>query len=320
MARFFVTGGAGFIGSNLVDSILARGHEVRVFDNLETGSEFFLRQALGSKSFKLIRGDIRNLDEVSESMQMEKPDWVVHLAANADVRFGLERPRRDLDYNTIGTWNVVESARLANCKNILFSSTGSVYGEPEVFPTPEDCPFPQQTSLYGASKLAGEGILHAYAHGFGMNALIFRFVSILGPRYTHGHVFDFVSRLRKNSEALEVLGDGTQTKSYLNVADLIAGLWLAMEQKPSQVRVFNIGHDEALQVKDSVRIITDHMKLKPQIHYTGGKQGWIGDSPRIQLDCRELRQLGWKPQFSLEESVRQTVDYLLEHPFLMEKT
>ena len=173
MAKFLVTGGAGFIGSHFCDAALAKGHEVTVFDNFETGQEFFLQGAKKNEKFSLIRGDIREFSEVNKAMSDFKPEWVVHFAANADVRRGLERPRRDLDYNTTGTWNVLESAQKAGAKNFLFSSTGSVYGEPTVFPTPESCPFPEQTSLYGASKLAGEGLIAAYANGFAMNSLVF---------------------------------------------------------------------------------------------------------------------------------------------------
>jgi len=316
MARFLVTGGAGFIGSHFVDSALQKGHQVCAFDNFETGQLFFLKDAEQNPNFKLHRGDIRELDVISKSCQEFKPDWVVHFAANADVRRGTERPRRDLDYNTIGTWNVLEAARLAGTKNILFSSTGSVYGEPSVFPTPENCPFPEQTSLYGASKLAGEGLIAAYAHGYGMNSLVFRFVSILGPRYTHGHIFDFLKKLRRDPGQLEVLGNGKQLKSYLHIKDLMMGLWFAIDSKPQGHNVLNIGHDDALMVDQSIGYICDELKLEPILKHTGGERGWIGDSPRIQLDCGKLKKLGWRYELSLERGVRDTVKYLQDNDFL----
>lgn len=316
MAKFLVTGGSGFIGSHFCDEALKREHEVVAFDNLETGQKFFLTDALKNKKFKLVEGDIREIDQLKKVANEFKPDWVIHLAANADVRQGLDRPRRDLDYNTIGTWNVTESARLAGCKNILFSSTGSVYGEPTIFPTPESCPFPEQTSLYGASKCAGEAILSAYAHGYTMNCTVFRFVSILGPRYTHGHVFDFVKNLKKDSSQLRILGNGKQLKSYLHIFDLMAGIWKVIDSSPKAFNVFNIGHDDALTVDRSVSYIVDELKISPKYNYTGGERGWVGDSPRIQLDTAKLKNLGWKPERSLETGVRDTVKYLQEHSFL----
>lgn len=316
MARFFVTGGAGFIGSHFVDTALAQGHEVWAFDNLSTGQIFFLRDAEKNKKFKLYKGDIREIDQLETAMKEFKPDWVIHLAANADVRRGLERPRRDLDYNTIGTWNVAEAARTVDCKNILFSSTGSAYGEPSIFPTPETCPFPEQTSLYGASKCAGEGILAAYANGYQMNTTVFRFVSILGPRYTHGHVFDFVKQLRAHPESLHILGNGKQLKSYLHIADLMKGLWAIIHKNHKGHNVFNIGHDDALTVDRSVGYIIDQMKLKPTLTYGGGERGWVGDSPRIQLDCTKLKKEGWMFEHTLEQGVRDTVKYLQENSFL----
>jgi UDP-glucose 4-epimerase len=323
--RVLVTGGAGFIGSHVCDRALAGGAEVVAFDDLSTGRELFLADALRNPHFRLVRGDVRDLDAVAAAAEAFRPDWTIHLAANADVRYGLEHPRRDLDYNTIGTWNVLEAARRAGCRRFLFSSTGSVYGEPEVFPTPEDAPFPEQTSLYGASKLAGEGLIAAYAHGFGMTGVVFRFVSILGPRYTHGHVYDFVRSLRADPSRLRVLGDGRQEKSYLHVDDLMDGLWLVVEHVETgglaagRFHAFNIGHDDTLLVDRSVAVITRRMGLEPAIEHMGGTRGWIGDSPRIQLDTNRLKALGWTARRSLEESVVATVDYLLENSAVLDR-
>ncbi len=318
MAKFLVTGGAGFIGSHFCDAALSRGHQVLAYDNLETGNKIFLTDALKNSKFQLLEGDIRELEQLSKAAQEFRPDWVIHFAANADVRQGLDRPRRDLDYNTTGTWNVAEAARRSGCSRILFSSTGSVYGEPKIFPTPETCPFPEQTSLYGASKCAGEAILSAYSHGYGMNNTVFRFVSILGPRYSHGHVFDFTHRLRQDPTQLKILGNGKQLKSYLHVFDLMNGLWKVIDAEPKGFQVFNIGHDDALTVDRSVSYIVDELKISPKYNYTGGERGWIGDSPRIQLDCTKLKTLGWKAERSLEQGVRDTVKYLKENSFLFE--
>lgn len=321
--RILVTGGAGFIGSHFCDQALKRGHEVAAFDNFSTGMELFLQKAKTHPTFKIIKADIRELEQTQLEFKNYCPDWVVHFAANADVRRGLERPRRDVDYNTIGTWNVLESMRASGCKRILFSSTGSVYGEPTVFPTPEGCPFPEQTSLYGASKAAGEGLISAYCHGYGFQGFVFRFVSILGPRYTHGHVFDFMKKLQRDPSKLEVLGNGKQLKSYLNVEDLMSGLWKVIESskdpRMKPYNVFNIGHDDALTVDQSISYIVGKLNLKPKIVYSGGERGWVGDSPRIQLDTNKLKSWGWSPKYSLKESVEQTVAFLMENKELLNR-
>jgi UDP-glucose 4-epimerase len=235
---------------------------------------------------------------------------VFHLAANADVRFGADHPRRDLEQNTIATWNVLESMRRAGVGRIAFSSTGSVYGEAAVIPTPEDCPFPVQTSLYGASKLAAEGMIQAYSEAFGMQAFIFRFVSILGKRYTHGHVFDFYKQLLEHPESLRVLGNGKQRKSYLAIEDCIEAILTAVDKAPGRVNILNLGTNEYCEVNDSISWICGRLGLKPELSYTGGDRGWIGDNPFIWLDCSKMRSLGWQPRYSIRESVIQTVEYL----------
>ena len=259
MTRVFITGASGFIGSNLVDRLLAEGKQVVGWDNFCTGQEAFLKSAIAHPAFTLVRGD--NLDAVALKVAMAGCDMVFHLAANADVRFGLEHPERDLQQNTIATFNVLEAMRANGIKRIGFSSTGSVYGETKQIPTPENTPFPIQTSLYGASKVACEGLIQAYCEGYGFEGYIFRFVSILGERYTHGHVFDFVKQLREHPEYLRVLGDGTQRKSYLYVGDCVSALLQTTganfaASTPHRVAVFNLGTSEYCAVKDSIRWIT----------------------------------------------------------------
>jgi UDP-glucose 4-epimerase len=245
--HFFVTGAAGFIGSNLVDRLLAEGHAVTGWDNLSTGQERFLGGAAGQPNFRLLRGDILDLPGLTAAMR--GCEFVFHLAANADVRFGTEHPRKDLEQNTVATFHVLEAMRTNGIKRIGFSSTGSVYGEATVIPTPEDAPFPIQTSLYGASKVAGEGLIAAYCEGYGFEGYVFRFVSILGERYTHGHVFDFYQQLRKDPTCLRVLGDGTQRKSYLYIQDCVdamlhvVGRRTAAEAK-HRLQVYNLGTPE----------------------------------------------------------------------------
>jgi UDP-glucose 4-epimerase len=317
--RVLVTGGAGFIGSNLVDRLLADGHTVAVYDNLSTGRESFLAQALTSPCCRLILGDMLAADDLTRAMSDARPELVFHLAANADVRFGTEDPRRDVEQNTVATFNVLEAMRATGARRVAFSSTGSIYGEPDIFPTPETAPFPTQTSLYGASKLAGEALIQAYCEGFGFQGYIFRFVSILGERYTHGHVFDFCRSLKANPRELRVLGNGHQRKSYLYVQDCLDAMLLTIERAPGKLNVYNLGTDEYCEVNDSIDWITKHLGVSPVRTYTGGDRGWIGDSPFIFLDTARIRALGWRPRLSIREGVIKTVDYLRANPWLFDE-
>ncbi|MGG5821416.1 NAD-dependent epimerase/dehydratase family protein [Falsiroseomonas sp. HW251] len=314
--RVVVTGAAGFIGSNLVDHLLASGHEVTGFDNFSTGQESFLAAAQAQARFRLVRGDL--LDPAAIGPAVQGADLVVHLAANADVRFGTDHPRRDLEQNVIATHNVLEAMREGGVKHIAFSSTGSVYGEATVFPTPEDATFPVQTSLYGASKIAAEGLISAYCEGFGFRGTVFRFVSILGHRYTHGHVFDFCKSLRHDPTRLRVLGNGRQRKSYLDVSDCIAAIMTAIEKGDEKYAVYNLGTDEYCEVRDSVGWICARLGVTPALDYTGGDRGWIGDNPFIFLATARIRALGWTPRFSIRQGVERTVDYLMANPDILE--
>jgi len=314
--KAFVTGGAGFIGSNLVDRLLLRGDDVVAYDNLSTGRREFLREALANPRFALVEGDVLDGDALSAAMR--GCDFVFHLAANADVRFGVEHPEKDLLQNTITTFRVLEAMRESGVKRIAFSSTGSIYGEPVVFPTPEDAPFPVQTSLYGASKLACEGLISAYCNGFGFSGWIFRFVSILGERYTHGHVFDFYKRLRDDPQALHVLGNGKQRKSYLYVHDCIDAIFAAIERAETKPAILNLGTDEYCMVNDSIGWITGALGLTPRLTYSGGERGWIGDSPFIFLDCGRMRQLGWAPKLSIQQGILRTLDFLRANPWVFD--
>ncbi|MDB6090917.1 MAG: NAD-dependent epimerase/dehydratase family protein [Gammaproteobacteria bacterium] len=314
--RYLITGCAGFIGSNLADRLLAAGHEVVGYDNFSTGREQFLASAQAAASFQLVRGDV--LDTAALAAAMRGAECVFHLAANADVRSGTAHPRKDLEQNTLGTHSVLEAMRHAGVGKIVFSSTGSVYGEAAVIPTPEDAPFPVQTSLYGASKLAGEGLIAAYCAGFGLQAWIFRFVSILGERYTHGHVFDFYRQLHADPTRLRVLGNGLQRKSYLYVQDCIEAMLLALARAGEQVNIFNLGHDTYCEVNDSIAWICAALGVAPQIEYGGGDRGWVGDNPRILLDISRIRKLGWQPALSIQEGINKTLGYLRTHGWVLD--
>jgi UDP-glucose 4-epimerase len=314
--HYIVTGCAGFIGSNLVDRLLSEGHQVIGIDNFSTGQRCFLEGALKHTGFRLVEGDLLNLPNLTDSFR--GGDCVIHFAANADVRFGTEHPRRDLEQNTIATYNVLEAMRANRIKRIAFSSTGSVYGEAAVIPTPENAPFPVQTSLYGASKLAGEGLIAAYCESFGFQSWIFRFVSILGERYTHGHVFDFYKQLRDDPTQLRVLGNGKQRKSYLYIQDCIDAILLAMDEAGDKVNIFNLGVDSYVEVNDSIGWISEALGVKPRLDYTGGDRGWIGDNPFIFLDTARIRALGWKPKLSIREGIVKTVEFLQANEWVLE--
>jgi len=303
-----VTGCAGFIGSTLVDRLLADGHRVVGVDNFSTGQRRFLQAALAHPAFRLIEGDLLDLDGLKKAFA--GGEVVYHLAANADVRFGTDHPGRDLEQNTIATFHVLEAMRANGIGRLAFSSTGSVYGEAQVIPTPEDAPFPIQTSLYGASKAAGEALIAAYCEGFGFRACIFRFVSILGERYTHGHVFDFYRKLRADPTRLEVLGNGRQRKSYLHVKDCVEAMLLAMARAPGKVNIYNLGVDGYCEVNDSIGWICEELKVSPELVYAGGERGWIGDNPFIFLDTSRIRALGWQPRLDIREGVLRTVRFL----------
>ncbi len=314
--RFLITGCAGFIGSNLVDRLLEEGAEVIGYDNFSTGQKEFLENAKHSSRFTLIEGDSLDIKGLKKALQ--GTEFVFHFAANADLRFGTEHPGKDLEQNTIATFNVLEAMRVNNIYNIAFSSTGSVYGEPAVFPTPEDVSFPIQTSLYGASKLAGEGLIQAYCEGFGFTGYIFRFVSILGERYTHGHVFDFFKQLQEHPDVLHILGNGRQKKSYLYIQDCLDAMLMAIQNCTGKINLYNLGTDEYCEVNESVKWITQHLGLSPKLTYSGGERGWIGDSPFIFLNCNKIKTLGWKPKLSIREGIVKTVKYLQNNSWVLE--
>ena len=315
--RAFVSGGAGFIGSPIAAKLVTAGVHVTIYDNFSTGQESFIGHHADNPKVRVVRADI--LDSERVNREIAGCDFVFHLQANADVRGGMRATRIDLEQNTIATWNVLEAMRRNEVKNMAFASSAAVYGEPEVFPTPESYA-PLQTSLYGASKLSCEAMIQAYSEYFGITCYIFRFVSWIGERYTHGVIFDFVEKLRADAEALEVLGDGKQRKSYLDVTDGVNGIFYALQHARERKNVFNLGHDDFMNVLDLADIVVAELGLK-NVRYrtTGGERGWLGDSPFVHLDTGKLKALGWTPQISIDQGIRNTVRYLCANPRLLEK-
>ena len=313
-----VTGGAGFIGSNLVDKLLDQGISVNVLDDLSTGNRRFLESAHKSDKFSLRVGSTLNKANISASL--EGCDTVFHLQANADIRWGLDDPSRDLQQNTVSTFTVLEAMREADIRRIVFSSTGAIYGDTEVFPTPEDAPFPIQTSLYGASKLACEGMLSAFSEGYGFDCVALRFAGVLGERLTHGHLFDFYRKLKSNPERLEVLGDGNQTKTYVYVKDVVeAALHVASAEVSDKYCVYNVATMQTSTVLDSIRWVSEFFGIKPEIEYTGGQRGWVGDSPKIQLDNSKLRRTGWEPTLDIKHSAISTLEWISNNEWVLDE-
>jgi UDP-glucose 4-epimerase len=310
--RIVVTGGAGFVGSNLCALLAERGHDVLVVDDFSTGRTAFLESDGRPIPVEVARLDLFTEPEALVA-RFDGADAVVHLAANADVRFGLDAPRRDLEQNVIATHNVLEAVRRAGVRELVFSSTGSVYGEASVVPTPEDAPFPRQTSLYGASKAAAEGFIAAYVEGFGLSATVYRFVSVLGRHYTHGHVIDFVSQLLDHPGSLHILGDGKQRKSYMEVGDCVRAIADRLGRADG-FEVFNLGIDDYCTVNDSASWVCDRMGVEAAFTYSGGDRGWVGDNPFIFLDTERIRAAGWAPEFTIREAVERTVDFLIANP------
>lgn len=310
-SKMFITGGAGFIGSNLVDKLLSEGHKVTVYDNLKTGKLKNLNQALTNKNCSFIRGDMLNATKLEKSIKNH--DFVFHLAANADVRGGIKNTMTDLQQGIVATHNLLEAIRKNGIQKLMYASSAVVYGEPTKFPTPENyCP--QQTSLYGASKYACEGLIQAYSNYYNVTSYIFRFVSAIGLRYPHGLIIDTLNKLKVSREHLDILGDGNQKKSYIDVQDLINAFLIGVRNSNvnNKINIYNVGGGNLLTVKEVIHIILKELKIKNiKYVFSGGKRGWPGDSPVVLLDTKKLQRLGWRQKISTPSSIRTTINYLL---------
>lgn len=310
-----VTGGAGFIGSHVIDELLLRGANVACIDNLRTAQPKIVEMHKKNKKYSFQNVDILDLPALTAALK--GADYVFHLAANADIRGGMKNTKVDLEFNTIGTYNVLEAMRVNDVKNICFTSSAAIYGSPSVIPTPETY-FPVQTSLYGASKLSGEAFIEAFSEYYGMRNCMYRFVSIIGERYPHGCIIDFFRKLRKNPKELEILGNGKQKKSFLYIGDCVSGVLTGVEKGKEKTNLFNLGNDYTIEIDRVADIVIEEMGLKQGTNgvkkrYTGGEVGWVGDQPIVHLSTDKIRALGWKPKIKIEDGVRKTVCYLLEN-------
>jgi len=310
MKKALVTGGLGFIGSHLVDRLLADEWRVVVLDNLLTGHRSNLAKQKGNALLNVIEGDIRNIETVSKCV--EGCDAVFHFAAHALMRASLRDHRADLDYNIVGTLNVLESMIENSVPDFVFASTSALYGEAEVTPTPETYSG-IQTSLYGAAKLAGEGYASAFAEFSSLKVWAFRFGTVLGERCRRGAIWDFVHKLLTDPLELEILGDGKQSKDYLFVRDCIDGVMLGYAKGSGRVNIFNLGLQEQITVNELADIVVKEMGLSGvRRKYTGGERGWVGDNKVVYLSTRKMRELGWKPGMSPPEAIRFTTRWTLQ--------
>ncbi len=305
-----VTGGAGFIGSHIVDRLMSEGHEVVVYDNLSSGKREFVEHHIGKENFRFVHADLLDFETLNREMQ--GVDLVYHVAANPDVRLGASDTKVHMEQNVLATYNVLEAMRLNDVRDIVFTSTSTVYGEAKKIPTPEDYGPLIPISLYGASKLGAEAFITSYAHTFDMRAVIYRFANIVGPRGTHGVIYDFIMKLKKNPRELEILGDGTQTKSYLYVEDCVDAIIYGYENRKEDVEIFNIGSEDWVNVKKIADIVIEEMGLSNVAYrFTGGKRGWKGDVPKMLLSIERIKSYGWNPKRGSEESVRLTARHLI---------
>ena len=311
MKCILVTGGAGFIGSHIVDRLMDTKCKVVVFDNLSSGKMEFIEHHLDKANFSLIKGDLLNTGEIDAACK--DIDFVYHAAANPDVRLGAVDTKVHFEQNITATYNLLEAMRKNGVPNIAFTSTSTVYGEATTIPTPEEYGALVPISLYGASKLACEALITSYSHTFDMHSWIFRFANIIGDRGTHGIIVDFIEKLKSDAKHLEILGDGRQSKSYLHVSDCVDTILFAVGHIADTVNIFNVGSEDTIDATGIAGIVVEEMGLEDvEFIYTGGKRGWKGDVPRMLLAVDRLMELGWSPSYTSADSVRDTARVLIE--------
>ena len=307
--KMFVTGGAGFIGSHLVDRLLTDGHSVTVFDDLSSGRLEFIKHNLERDDFSFVEADL--VDRQRLRKEISGHDVVFHIAANPDVRAGPDHPEI-AEKDMLITYGLLDEMRRADISKIVFSSSSVIYGEMDPHPISEDEGPLLPISVYGAAKLASEGLISSFAHTFDMQAWMYRFANVVGSRGTHGVIVDFVNKLRKNPSVLEILGDGRQKKPYLYVSECVDGIVFGFENAAEQLNYFNLGTDGVTSVTRIAQLVVDEMGLSDvSFEYTGGRRGWKGDVPQFQFDIGKMKRLGWQPKFSSDEAVRMAIQDVL---------
>jgi len=318
MKKTLITGGAGFIGSHLIDTLLTKENTITVLDNLTTGTPQNIQQWLGNPNLTFIKADLLN-PVALKKLEPNHYDTIFHLAANPEVKIGATNPKIHFQQNITATHNLLETIRKSNSKpTLVFTSTSTVYGEPTKIPTPENYAPLKPISTYGASKLACEALISAYAHTYNFKAIIIRLANIVGPRSQHGVVHDFIQKLNKNPNKLEILGDGTQNKSYLYITDCINAILLTLQKSKEQVNIYNIGSEDQTTVTEIAKIITQEMGIKNvKFKFTGGVdggRGWKGDVKNMLLDISKLKTHEWKPKYNSQQAITKTVKHLTNQP------
>ncbi|HUJ14892.1 MAG TPA: NAD-dependent epimerase/dehydratase family protein [Thermoanaerobaculia bacterium] len=308
--KIVVTGAAGFIATNLLPRLLGGGHEVHGIDNYFLGKREYVARSSGDPNFHFHEFDLLDRERVADTFQRVRPDLVWHLAANSDIQFGATYTDFDLKGGTLVTYNVLEAMRLTGCKQLMFSSSGAIYGEPSVMPTPENYGPILPISLYAASKVACETLITAFANNYGIRSWIYRFGNIAGPFPTHGVIRDFIVKLKKDPARLQILGDGRQSKPYVHVEDCLDGMMFGHECARELVNVYNLAVADATSVNEIAKWTIEAMGLdadRVTLEYTGGPRGWPGDVPQVRLDTRRMESLGWRPGLSSGEAVRRAI-------------
>lgn len=308
--KYFITGGAGFIGSHLVEKLLREGNKVTVFDNLVSGKKSNIENSLSNKNMILIQGTLLDTATLKESMKGHDIVW--HLGANTDIVGGNKVTDLDLNNGIVATRNVLEAMRDNGIKKILFSSSACVYGDGSSIALSETFGPLLPINIYGASKLACEGLISSYCHLFGIQAWIFRFANVIGDRMGHGVIYDFIQKLKKNPKELEILGDGKQEKPFFLVEDCLDGMFCAFQNSSNQCDIYNLGTESFTTVTRIAQIVIDEMGLdNVKFKYTGGKRGWPGDAPVVHFDVKKIRNLGWQAKHTSDDAVRIAARKLL---------
>jgi UDP-glucose 4-epimerase len=304
--KFFLTGGAGFIGSHMTDRLLKEGHQVTVFDNLSNGTESRIAHHLKDKNFRFVKGDLLKKEEIIAAIKGH--DFVIHFASNPDIAKAIKEPDIDIRLGIMTAFNVLDAMRVTGVAKIAFPSGSGVYGDVGETKTAEDFGPLLPISMYGASKLSVEALISAFCNQYDMQGWIFRFANIIGPRQTHGVTLDFVKKLKANPKELTILGDGTQSKSYVYVTDIIDAMLFCIKKSTGKVNLYNVATSDFISVNEIAKIVVEEMKLKDvKFDYTGGNRGWKGDVPIVRFDVSKLAKLGWKVSMNSGEAVRKTV-------------
>ncbi len=311
--RYFITGGAGFIGSTMVDRLITdKNNEITIYDNFISGQMSYIEEHFKNPRFKLVKGDLLDLPHLKEAVKGH--DFIFHFAANPDIAKAMIETDLDLRLGVIATYNLLEAMRVNNVKKIAYSSGSGVYGDVGLTEPKEDFGPLLPSSMYGASKLGAEGIISAFCFMFDMQSWMFRFANVVGKSQTHGVAYDFIKKLKQNPKELTILGDGSQSKSYIHVSDVLNAMLFVIEKTNETVNIFNAATGDYLTVNEIAEIVINKLNLKSvELKYTGGKRGWKGDVPIVRFNLEKIYKLGWKSKYNSKEAIKHSVEEMLEN-------